>query len=49
MDPNKCDDAGFDYLLTESNISQLEETLFSDTSMYYYREAKLFNLCANIL
>ncbi|CAK63716.1 unnamed protein product (macronuclear) [Paramecium tetraurelia] len=48
VDPNTRDDPAFVLLLQENNIPQLEVSLLSDFSMFFERQARLFNYCANL-
>ncbi|CAD8204909.1 unnamed protein product [Paramecium pentaurelia] len=49
VDPNQKEDPEFLTLLKENNIPQLEIIILSDFSMFFERQAKLFNYCANII
>ncbi|CAD8208380.1 unnamed protein product [Paramecium pentaurelia] len=48
LDPNNIEDSGFVFLLQEASTSQLEEAMLQDVSMFFNREAKLFNYLANL-
>ncbi|CAD8197777.1 unnamed protein product [Paramecium octaurelia] len=48
VDPNNIEDSGFVFLLQEASTSQLEEAMLQDVSMFFNREAKLYNYLANL-